>query len=100
MMRQSGGRIAISELAGALAVSERTLQRRFAQAIGLTPKRAARIVLFNEVRQRLIHRSEPDLTRLAADVGYADHGHLSRSFQEHFGVSPARFRSWANQMVD
>lgn len=40
-------------------------------------------------------RSEPgvDLARLAADLGYADHAHLSREFRRVLGFTPSGYRN-------
>lgn len=81
----------VRELAGALAVSERQLRRRFQTAVGYGPKTLARILRFQRMlalaRQRA---SRGDLARLALDAGYADQAHMTAECTRLAGVPPGR----------
>lgn len=44
-----------------------------------------------------IWRGEHALVDLAADLGFADQSHFTRVFRRHAGISPARFRRWADR---
>ncbi|MET0791451.1 MAG: AraC family transcriptional regulator, partial [Polyangiaceae bacterium] len=37
-----------------------------------------------------------DLSGLAQDLGFSSHSHFSASFKQHYGVTPAEFRSNAS----
>jgi AraC-like DNA-binding protein len=88
LMRQTGGRIRIETLAGALGCSRRHLANRFAQDVGAPPKVAARLIRFEAARHRL---GVVPLARLAAEHGYADQAHLAREFTSLGGAPPSLF---------
>lgn len=83
----------VDEVARALAVSPRTLQRLARTCIGLSPSTMIR-------RRRLqdaadVVRREPgaDLATVAAEHGYADHAHLTREFRDVLGFTPSQYRT-------
>lgn len=85
-----GGSSAVGPLATTLAATTRTLQRLFAQQVGVSPKLLARIVRFH--RTCIAWREAPDtLARVAATLGYADESHLVRDFRQFVGEPPAAF---------
>lgn len=90
LLRSSGGRIRIDELARRLGCSRRHLARRFAEEVGVSPKQAARLIRFEAAQRRL--REEPGrgrLTRIALDCGFADQAHMTREFVELAGAPPS-----------
>ncbi|WP_309056326.1 helix-turn-helix domain-containing protein, partial [Streptomyces sp.] len=62
------------------------LWARFRSQIGLTPKRAARLIRFDHAAHRLAagHRAAV----VAAESGYADQSHLHREVVAFAGVTP------------
>lgn len=88
LAERTRGRISVASLARALGRSERTLERRFADATGVGPKEMARVIRFRHALRVL--RADPDLggARLAARCGYADQSHLIREFRALAGATP------------
>ncbi|MEO0557611.1 MAG: helix-turn-helix domain-containing protein [Bacteroidota bacterium] len=85
------GELRVSELATDLAVSPRTLQRRFRAATGLSPKRYARVRRFLMAVSNVI-RDDPDpWGRVAAEFGYADQAHFVRECVALTGMPPTGF---------
>lgn len=85
-LTSSMGNYPIRTLARDLGMSERTLERRFINHIGATPKKYARVVrLRNALFQR---RRSPSWTDVAHAVGYYDQSHMIHDFQELYGLSP------------
>lgn len=80
---------AVARVARALGLSERQLERRFLQRIGVSPKRYAGLVRFERALE-LVRRA-PSLTRAALDAGYYDQSHFIREFRRFAGVAPGRF---------
>jgi AraC-like DNA-binding protein len=68
----------------------RTLQRRFADHIGISPKAVIRRYRLYEAAEAA-REAEIDWGALAADLGYADQAHLVRDFRAGFGVTPAAY---------
>lgn len=85
------------EAATRLAVSVRTLQRMTHRHVGLSPATMIRRRRLQEAAQRV--REEPglDLASIAAELGYADHAHLTRDFQSVLGIAPRAYRSEASR---
>jgi AraC-like DNA-binding protein len=90
LLRASGGRMRIEDLAAALGCSRRHLAKRFAEDVGASPKVAARLIRFEAARQRL---GSVPLARLAAEHGFADQAHLAREFRALGGAPPTAFPS-------
>lgn len=82
----SRGRFRVEDLAAEVGWSRQRLWSRFGAQIGLTPKRAARLVRFDHAVHRLVQGIPP--ARVAADSGYADQSHLHREVREFTGAPP------------
>lgn len=83
-----GGTVPIRSICREVGCSHKHLITRFREQIGLTPKRAARVIRFERVLRRIDGAPEPDWARLAAECGYADQAHLIRDFGEFAGTTP------------
>ena len=82
--------VRVAALADQLGVSERQLQRRFSDHVGLSPKSIVRRYRLYEAAERA--RCGPvDWAALAVELGYSDQSHLSRDFTAALGVPPARY---------
>jgi AraC-like DNA-binding protein len=66
--------------------------RRFEQAVGLTPKRYARVLRLGELLPTLARCGPRDWAQLAANGGYADQSHLIREFRLLTGLAPCAYR--------
>jgi AraC-like DNA-binding protein len=109
----SGGATSLSRLAGDLGCSHRRLIELFRQAVGVTPKKVARLVRFGRAlaeMDRASHASRPDgrpylelepnaarasngisWADLAVDCGYYDQPHFINEFRAFTGSSPRDF---------
>lgn len=76
-------------LARALAMSERTLRRRFDESFGYGPKTLDRILRYQRF-QRLSRNSEASTAIQAVEAGYADQAHLVRESRRLTGSTPAQ----------
>jgi AraC-like DNA-binding protein len=90
----TAGAVPIGAIADQVGWSHKHLITKFKQQIGLAPKTAARLVRLEQVTARLADRPgggpRPDLSRLAAEAGYADQSHLTRDFHQFIGTTPAQ----------
>lgn len=64
----------------------------FEGAVGLTPKRYARVLRFRAALARLAAEPELTLAELALDAGYGDQAHFNRDFRAMAGISPTEYR--------
>lgn len=82
----------VQDLAAAVGVSQRTLQRRFAEYVGIGPKWVLQRFRILEVAA-IIHRGgHVDLAQVAALLGFSDQSHLTRAFTDVVGMPPDRYR--------
>ncbi|EXG79841.1 helix-turn-helix domain-containing protein [Cryptosporangium arvum] len=81
----------VEALAARLDVGVRSLQRLFAEHVGLGPKWCIRRYRLAEVTSRLESGADVDWAALAAELGYADQAHLSRDFTAILGEPPSRY---------
>lgn len=82
----SQGQVRVDELAADVGWSRKRLWSRFRSQVGLTPKRAARLVRFDHAAHRLAAGDSAAL--VAAESGYADQSHLHRDAMAFAGMTP------------
>jgi AraC-like DNA-binding protein len=80
------GAVEIVSLARHSGVHARTLGRLFEHAVGLSPKRFARIVRL-QAALRALPESD-NWARVAIDLGYHDQAHFIHDVRELFGATP------------
>lgn len=81
----------LRDLAEFLAVSERTLVRRFESSLGMTPQEYLQ-TLRTEAAKQMLTRSSRRIDRIGYLVGYSDPGFFKKMFRARVGVSPSEFR--------
>ncbi len=81
------------DAAARLRMSLRTLQRMTHRHVGLPPAAMIRRRRLQEAAQRIRDDPGADLARIAAELGYADHSHLTNDFRAVLGVSPRAYRA-------
>lgn len=82
------GKSLIPWLAGHLALSERTLRRRFDTAFGYGPKTLDRILRFQRFLKLVRSADRLSAADIAAETGYADQAHLVRESRRLAGSTP------------
>ena len=85
------GGMAISALARSQHMSLRSLQTRFLDQVGLTPKEYGRIQRLAATIRQLDGHAQP-LSELASHAGFADQAHATRELQSLVGLTPAKLR--------
>jgi AraC-like DNA-binding protein len=83
--------VPVGKVAADLGVLPRTLRRRFAAQVGLSPKRFARVQRLQRVVRDLDGRSSVEWAEVAARHGYADQPHLVEEFGQLVGVTPTEY---------
>ncbi|POM27415.1 Transcriptional activator FeaR [Actinomadura rubteroloni] len=83
--------VRVDRLAADLGVSVRTLQRLFADHVGVSPKWVLRRARLHEAAARAHAGTAVDWAALASDLGYSDQAHLTRDFTAAVGVPPGRY---------
>lgn len=93
LLRRSCGQVDIRALAARVSLHERHLRRSLSEAIGLSPKRYARILRLNAVLAQSDQIEAPDWAGIAASFGYSDQAHLIREAVALAGATPVRLHA-------
>jgi len=81
----------VSDLQHALFISRRSLEHRFANALGRTPAAEIRRARLEKVRRLLIETDLP-LSAIAERTGHPHVEVMVRAFQRQYGLPPGKFR--------
>lgn len=90
-IRAAPHRVSLAQVRADCCLSERSFQRRFKHAVGVTPQLFTRICRFQASLQQLRQADYTRLAEVAYAHEYADQSHHIRTFQEFAGVSPRQY---------
>lgn len=85
------GRIELEDLGSASGLGRRQLERRFREAVGLSPRRFANVLRLRSVFDALQAAPHAGWADAALAAGYFDQSHLIRDFRRFVGCTPAQF---------
>lgn len=85
------GAISIKDLTAQLYTTERSLERKFAKEIGLSPKQFAKIIQFNCSLNKLNDSHYSKLSDIGYESGFSDQSHFIKSFKKFTGKTPKEF---------
>lgn len=85
-------RLTSAQIAAAVNLSPRQLERLFQTALGSGPLAYFRVMRLRYAHWLLQH-SETRIAEIAAEVGFADSAHFARAFRVHFGMTPQAARA-------
>lgn len=94
---QAGGQVSMKTLSSSLGVSDRHLRSMFNKAVGLSPKRYARIVRLTKTVKMVDKGMANGWAQLALSAGYYDQSHMIEDFHALVGESPSAFISRTNR---
>ena len=94
-MATDPGLVRVDQVARSVALSERTLQRRFRREVGIGPKWVLSRFRLQEAALALERDPEVDLGALAPQLGFYDQAHLTKTFVEMLGETPSAYAARA-----
>jgi AraC-like DNA-binding protein len=89
LIHNSKGNIRIKDLMEQLYISQSSLEKRFRQIIGASPKKFASIVRFKHIIQN--YNPQTSLSDLGYDAGFYDQSHFIKEFKCFTGETPETF---------
>jgi len=87
----SEGRVTLAALSAIAGVSERQLQRRFAEVVGISPRMLAVVVRLRRVFDALRDAPWSSWSERAQTAGFFDHPQMARDFRRLLGTAPSRW---------
>lgn len=93
IIKNAKGQIPSGKLAEILSFSQKSIERKFSEKIGTSPKQFSKIVRFQHVVDELWNDKNRELTALAYNNGYFDQSHFIRDFKAFSGYTPGEFLS-------
>ncbi|OEV30015.1 AraC family transcriptional regulator [Streptomyces nanshensis] len=91
LVRTDRGITRVEQLARREGVSVRSLQRLFANCVGVSPKWVILRYRIHEALEQAAGHPDVDWARLAGELGYSDQAHLVRDFTGTVGLPPAEY---------
>jgi AraC-like DNA-binding protein len=91
LIEEARGNIIIKELTDKVSKSERQLNRRFQEVVGITPKKFAKIVQLHFVINLMYIKKYNTFQDIAYFASYYDLAHFYHKFKEYTGFSPVEF---------
>jgi len=82
-----------------LGWSERTLERKFKEQVGISPKLFTKITQFQKALNLLRSENYSRLTDVAYENFYADQSHFIRSFKEFTSLTPNQYLRNSKELV-
>lgn len=91
LILSSNGQVSLKEIYKRERVSARTLQRKFIERIGVTPKAYLRLIRFRSMMQFISTHPQVSWLDLTYQFGYYDQSHLIKDFKQYTGQCPQSF---------
>jgi AraC-like DNA-binding protein len=86
------GHFSIKQLVEYTGYTERHLERKFKECVGLNPKKFGNVVRLHHFLKLLKGRSDDtNLTTICYDAGFSDQSHLIKEFRKHTGITPTEY---------
>lgn len=92
------GQISVAELARLARMSSAQFSRRFKGLLGISPGQYVLLRRIQRAQQMMLETTD-SLAHIAAECGFSDQPHLTRSFNRRMQMGPAQWRR-LNRDVD
>jgi len=90
IIESCGGQIQVAELAKLLDVSTRSLERIYADVLGISPKKIIRLIRFQNVLAKLKSSKQyRNYSEIAYESGFSDQSHFVQEIKALAGVLPS-----------
>jgi len=91
IIKSNYGEISTKFLSSALCTTPKTLERKFSNLTGKTPKQYAKITRFLSIFNSMMNKRNQNFIDLAIEKGYFDQAHFINDFKAFTGYSPKKF---------
>lgn len=99
-MLQKKGILSLKELENFTGYSERHIERKFEDYIGISPKKYNTIIRLHHFLSLMKSDiSKKNKTRLSYEAGYSDQSHLIKEFKSTIGLTPSQYIKTKNKLA-
>ncbi len=98
LVKKEKGMISTGEISKRFRISPRSLQRKFSDNIGISPKEYLQITRLNYALELIQNHGENSLTHISYLSGYYDQSHFIRDIKKICGFSPGTFKKESQQL--
>ena len=81
----------VKQLVHHTGYTDKSIQRRFMEFVGIFPKQFTKIIKLNQYLKGLRDNKGKTLFNLAYENGYYDHSHVTKDFKQITGVTPKQY---------
>ncbi|MFN7118782.1 MAG: helix-turn-helix domain-containing protein [Saprospiraceae bacterium] len=87
-IEQRQGQVNVQTLAETFFISRKTLERKFLQQVGISPKQYLRMIRFRHAYTQLSLGNFQEMMDLVVENGYFDQMHMIKDFKQFIGKTP------------
>jgi len=91
LIESHNGAVSVKELLQQIYISERQFNRKFKEAVGVTPKCYAKIIQLHYIIYLMQRKDYDSIQTLAYQSGFYDLSHFDHRFKELTGLTPIEF---------
>jgi len=91
LINQNRGQLQSANLSGLLAITSKSLERKFISLVGKSPKQFSKIVRFQSIIDTVSKGHCENFTQIALEYGYYDQAHFNKDFKSFSGLTPLDF---------
>lgn len=86
------GQFSLNQLVTYTGYTERHIERKFTEGVGLNPKKFGNIIKLHHFLKLLKNKTEnTSLTSISYETGFSDQSHLIKAFKNHTGMTPREY---------
>lgn len=93
------GLISVDQLVNYTGYNRKSIERKFMETIGISPKKFSGIIKLNVYLKRLRNHQDNKLSILAYEAGYYDYSHAFKEFKKITGISPLQYITEFNPLA-
>ncbi|KMQ65118.1 hypothetical protein ACM46_13090 [Chryseobacterium angstadtii] len=99
-MLKNKGSLSLKELEQFTGYSERHIERKFEEHIGMSPKKYSTIIRLHHFLSLMKNKThQQSITKLSYEAGYSDQSHLIREFKNTIGLTPRQYDTTRNKLA-
>jgi AraC-like DNA-binding protein len=91
-IKQHNGMVTVKDLQEKVGISEKQLERRFKDTIGVSPRHYLKVIRFKQAVELLSKKTDNSLTDITYQLNYFDQSHFIKQTKELSGLSPKRLK--------